>query len=123
MWRGSRLCSRLGEIGIGDWRLETVVDNQLTVTSKEIAAFCQQNQISTLSLFGSAVTENFTDESDIDLLVEFESDAKIGFLALARIQRELTDLFQRPVDLVTRNGLKPIIREQILSQAELLYAH
>jgi len=99
------------------------VDNQLTVTSKEIAAFCQQNQISTLSLFGSAVTENFTDESDIDLLVEFESDAKIGFLALARIQRELTDLFQRPVDLVTRNGLKPIIREQILSQAELLYAH
>ena len=99
------------------------MDNQLTVTSKEIAAFCQQNQISTLSLFGSAVTENFTDESDIDLLVEFESDAKIGFLALARIQRELTDLFQRPVDLVTRNGLKPIIREQILSQAELLYAH
>ena len=99
------------------------MDNQLTVTSKEIAAFCQQNQISTLSLFGSAVTENFTDESDIDLLVEFESDAKIGFLALARIQRELTDLFQRPVDLVPRNGLKPIIREQILSQAELLYAH
>lgn len=99
------------------------MDSQLTVTSKEIATFCQENQISTLSLFGSAAKGNFTDESDIDLLVEFESDAKIGFLALARIQRELTDLFQRPVDLVTRNGLKPIIREQILFQAELLYAH
>lgn len=98
------------------------MDNQLTVISKEIAAFCQQNQICTLSLFGSAATGNFTDESDIDLLVEFESDAKIGFLALARMQRELTDLFQRPVDLVPRRGLKPIIREQILSQAELLYA-
>ena len=110
-------------VGIRDWRLEGVVDSQLTVTSKEIAAFCQENRISTLSLFGSAAKGNFTDESDIDLLVEFESDAKIGFLALARIQRELTDLFQRPVDLVTRNGLKPIIREQILSQAELLYAH
>lgn len=99
------------------------MDSQLTVTSKEIAAFCQQNQICTLSLFGSATTGHFTDKSDIDLLVEFKTDAKIGFLALARMQRELTDIFQRPVDLVPRNGLKPMIREQVLSQAELLYAH
>ncbi len=99
------------------------MDTRLVFTPKELATFCQQNQISTLSLFGSAAKGDFTDKSDIDLLVEFESDAKIGFLALARMQRELTDLFQRPVDLVPRNGLKPIIREQILSQAELLYAH
>ena len=99
------------------------MNSQLTVTSEELVAFCQQNQICSLSLFGSAATENFTDESDVDLLVEFESDAKIGFLALARMQRELAELFHRPVDLVPRNGLKPMIREQVLAEAELLYAN
>ncbi|MBI3958609.1 MAG: nucleotidyltransferase family protein [Chloroflexi bacterium] len=99
------------------------MESQLTVKPKELATFCQQNQIRVLSLFGSAVTDEFTDESDIDLLVEFEPDAKIGFLALARMQRELAEMFQRPVDLVPRNGLKPMIREQVLSQAELLYAN
>ena len=103
--------------------MEIRMETRLSVASDELALFCQRNQIRVLSLFGSAVTEKFTDQSDIDLLVEFEPDAKVGFLALARMQRELAVMFQRPVDLVPRNGLKPLIREQVLAQAELLYAH
>lgn len=99
------------------------MNQQLVIIPDELSGFCQRNQIRALSIFGSAVTGNFTDQSDIDLLVDFDPKAKIGFLALARMQRELTELFQRPVDLVPRNGLKPMIREQILSQAELLYAN
>ena len=54
--------------------------------------------------------------------MEFEPGARIGFLALSRMQRELTDLFQRPVDLVPRAGLKPTIRAHILEQEKVLYA-
>lgn len=98
------------------------MNRHFAVASEELALFCRQNQIRVLSLFGSAVTDKFTDQSDIDLLVEFEPDAKIGFLALARMQRELAEMFQRPVDLVPRNGLKPMIRWQVLAQAEEIYA-
>lgn len=96
--------------------------SHLDVAFDDLALVCKRNQIRTLSLFGSATTDAFTDGSDIDLLVEFEPDAQIGFLALARTQRELGDLFHRTVDLVPRNGLKPMIREQILAQAQELYA-
>ena len=86
-----------------------------------IEAFCRRHQIRQLSLFGSAVREDFRPESDVDILVEFEPDAQIGFLALSRMQRELTAIFQRPVDLVPRGGLKPVIREQILRNEVTLY--
>ena len=98
------------------------MNKHLAVASEELALFCQQNQIRVLSLFGSAVTDKFTDQSDIDLLVEFEPDAKVGFLALARMQRELAAMFERPVDLVPRNGLKSMIRSQVLAQAQDIYA-
>jgi predicted nucleotidyltransferase len=46
----------------------------------------------------------------------------VGFLALSRMQRELSELLHRPVDLVPRNGLKPRIRQAVLSSAEVVYA-
>ena len=66
--------------------------------------------------------EDFRPDSDIDVLVEFEPEAQVGFIALSRIQREFSELLQRPVDLVPKEGLKPKIREDILSSAEALYA-
>ena len=58
----------------------------------------------------------------MDVLVEFEPDAVVGFMALGRMQRELTALFARRVDLVPQDGLKPAVREAVLSSAEVLYA-
>jgi antitoxin (DNA-binding transcriptional repressor) of toxin-antitoxin stability system len=55
-------------------------------------------------------------------LVEFEPDAQVGFVALSRMQRELAELLQRPVDLVPKEGLKPKIREAVLASAEVVYA-
>ena len=86
-----------------------------------IEAFCRKHRIRRLFLFGSAARGDFRPESDVDVLVEFEPGARIGFLALARMQRELTTLFQRPVDLVPRAGLKAAIREQILKEEKVLY--
>jgi predicted nucleotidyltransferase len=88
----------------------------------EIAGFCQRHRISSLSVFGSVLRDDFSPDSDIDVLVEFQPGAEVGFLALSRMQRELSELLQRPVDLVPRNGLKPRIRESVLSSAEVVYA-
>ena len=88
----------------------------------KIAEFCRRNQIRELSVFGSFVREDFGPESDIDLLVEFEPTAKIGLLGLSRLQRELEQILERPVDLVPRSSLKATIREPVLRSAEVLYA-
>jgi len=87
-----------------------------------IGSLCRRYHVRELAVFGSALRGDFSSDSDIDLLVEFEEDAQIGFLALSRLQRELSALLGRRVDLVPRNGLKPTIRQQVLSDAELLYA-
>jgi predicted nucleotidyltransferase len=88
----------------------------------KIAGFCQRHHISSLSVFGSILRDDFSPESDIDVLVEFQPGAQVGFLALSRMQRELSELLQRPVDLVPRNDLNPRIREAVLSSAEVVYA-
>jgi hypothetical protein len=88
----------------------------------KITEFCRVNRVKSLAVFGSVLRADFRSDSDIDVLVEFERDAKVGFLAMGRMQRELTAIFQRQVDLVPRDGLKPVIREAILTSAEVLYA-
>jgi predicted nucleotidyltransferase len=87
-----------------------------------MAAICRSYRVRELSVFGSVVTGGFSATSDIDLLVEFQPDAKVGFVAFSKMQRELTSLLKRKVDLVPKSGLKPLIRQAVLSNTELLYA-
>ncbi len=88
----------------------------------EIAAFCRRHHIRQLALFGSVLREDFSPDSDVDILVEFEPDTQVGFMALSGMQFELSEIFQRPVDLVPRQGLKPKIKDNILSCAQVIYA-
>jgi len=88
----------------------------------QIEQFCRKHRVRRLSAFGSYVRGKMKPESDIDLLVEFEPDVRIGFLALSRMQRELSMIFERDVDLVPRKGLKPTIREEVLKEEVVLYA-
>ncbi|MBN1937795.1 MAG: nucleotidyltransferase family protein [Anaerolineae bacterium] len=94
----------------------------IPIPKEEIADFCRRHKVRQIQLFGSALRQDFDTESDVDVLVEFEPDAQVGFMALSRMQRELSELFQRPVDLVPQDGLKPRIREAVLSSAEVIYA-
>ncbi len=73
-------------------------------------------------MFGSVLRADFRPDSDVDVLVEFEPSARIGFLALGRMQRELAALFERPVNLVPKDGLKPVIRREVLASTEVIYA-
>jgi len=94
----------------------------ISIPKDDIADFCRRYNIREIRLFGSILREDFGAESDVDVLVEFEPDAQIGFIALGRMRRKLSAIFQRPVDLVPRDGLKPHIREAVLSSAQVVYA-
>ncbi len=88
----------------------------------KIREYCTEQPIERLSLFGSALRGELTPESDIDLLVEYEPDAPVGYFSMARHMRELSEIVGRPVDLCTRNGLKDYIRQEVDASARLIYA-
>jgi predicted nucleotidyltransferase len=94
----------------------------IPISQEQIDDFCRRHQIRWLALFGSVLRDDFGPESDVDVLVEFEPQARLGLVAYASIQRELSELLGRPVDLVTRDGLKPLIKQAVLDSAEVIYA-
>jgi len=75
-----------------------------------------------LSVFGSAAHDSMRTDSDIDLLVEFLPDAEPGLLDHAGLMLDLSGLFGRKVDLVSKNGLKPLIRDSVMRESRRLYA-
>ncbi|PIV47235.1 nucleotidyltransferase [bacterium (Candidatus Gribaldobacteria) CG02_land_8_20_14_3_00_41_15] len=77
--------------------------------------------IKRLSLFGSHLNGQARQDSDIDLLIEFEPTANIGFFELARIQRALESFLGRVVDLLTPNSLSRYFRDEVLSSCEIIY--
>ena len=99
-----------------------MTEPQISIPQDQVVDFCRRNDIRTFSLFGSVLREDFGPESDIDVLVEFEPEARVGFMALGRMQRELAELLGRSVDLVPSDGLKPLIRDRVLDSAQVLYA-
>ncbi|HEB71850.1 MAG TPA: nucleotidyltransferase [Nitrospirae bacterium] len=92
------------------------------VNKSELAEFCRNNNIRKLSVFGSALTSYFDEESDIDLLVEFERGCKIGFFHLAELEIKLSEMFGRKVDLRTFHELSRYFRQNVLREARPLYA-
>ena len=78
----------------------------------------EEFSVKSLSVFGSTVRDETQSESDVDLLVEFEPDARIGLFEFVRLKNALTELFGVPVDLVTPDALHPALREDILREAQ-----
>ncbi len=92
----------------------------------EIAAFCRRWQVVELALFGSALRDDFGPDSDIDLLVSFDPDARPTLFDVVRMQEELSRVLGRKVDLVTRRAVETsrnyIRRRAILGSAQVVYA-
>ncbi|MFZ5818789.1 MAG: nucleotidyltransferase family protein [Chloroflexota bacterium] len=101
---------------------QTASHVKIKIPKRKLAEFCRRYQVKRLALFGSVLGKNFRAESDVDVLVTFQPEARIGFITFSRMQRELSELFDRPVDLVPMDGLKPVIRESVLSNIEEIYA-
>jgi len=95
----------------------------IQVDKERLGDFCRRNHIAKLSFFGSVLREDFSPDSDIDVLIEFEPGQTPGLLHMARMERELSGLLQnRKVDLRTSQDLSRYFRQQILATAQVQYA-
>jgi hypothetical protein len=94
---------------------------QVRVPETEIVDFCRRNGVRKFSFFGSVLTERFSDTSDIDILVEFKSGPPVGYLRMAAMERELSTLFGRKVDLRTPGELSRYFREAVMKAAQVQY--
>lgn len=95
---------------------------QMEIPYDKIAQFCQRYHIRRLLVFGSALHGNLRPNSDIDILVEFEPEHIPSLLGMARLERELSYLLGRKVDLRTPEDLSRYFREEVLKEAEVQYA-
>ena len=95
---------------------------RLHLDKKKVSAFCKRHHIRKLSLFGSVLRAEFDQASDIDVLVEFEQAHVPGLIRLAAMERELTELLGRKVDLRTPQDLSRYFRDQVLATASVQYA-
>jgi predicted nucleotidyltransferase len=89
-------------------------------TQAAIVEVCQRWGIRRLALFGSVLRSDFTSDSDVDILVEFEASATPGFDFMT-IQSELSGILGRRVDLHTPASLSKYYRQEVLREAETLY--
>lgn len=94
----------------------------ITVSDEDLRAFCAEHRIRSLKIFGSALRDDFTPESDIDLLVEFEPGTKVGLFRFNAIERALSEFFGRKTDLNTPDSLSKYFRDEVLKEAKTLYA-
>ena len=90
------------------------------VPRERIEAFCAANGIRRMALFGSVLRDDFTPESDVDVLVEFHPGVRVG-LAFIRLQDELSGILGRKVDLHTPGSLSKYFRDEVLREAEEIY--
>ena len=96
--------------------------SKIDLPEEKITDFCRRNRIARLSLFGSVLREDFNEDSDIDVLVEFEPAHVPGFLRLAGMEMELSELLGgRKVDMRTPDELSRYFRSEVMASAETHY--
>jgi len=93
----------------------------LPVPNDEIRAFCRSHPIQRLALFGSALNGKFASTSDVDLLVEFLPNARVGLLGMAQMEIELSQIIGRKVDLRTPEDLSRYFRDEVVDSAQVIY--
>jgi predicted nucleotidyltransferase len=97
-------------------------ETKVEIPREKIMEFCRRNYITRLSLFGSALHGDFREDSDIDLLVDFDPNHIPGLIRLAGMEIELTELLGRKVDLRTPQDLSRYFRQEVINEAQVQYA-
>src|SRR5947208_6530101 len=96
---------------------------RIPIPMEVIDAFCRRWGVRELALFGSVLREDFSPQSDVDVLVAFAPEARRSLFDLVEMREELAELFGREVDLVSQRGLRnPFRRHEILNTRQILYA-
>ena len=99
-----------------------MLKSNIDLSKEKIKEFCRKNHIRKLSVFGSYLKEDYNEESDIDILVEFIPENIPGLIRLAAMENELTSIIGRKVDIRTAEDLSRYFREEVLASAEVKYA-
>ncbi len=98
---------------------------RISINREQLTAFCQKYQIGQLSFFGSVLRDDFSPDSDVDVLVEFLPEAKHSLFDFIRMQDELKIILGREVDLVSRRGVESsrnhLRKQAIFESAEVVY--
>ena len=106
-------------------QLNPRLKERLAITPDKLAEFCQRWHIAELALFGSILRDDFNADSDIDVLVSYQPNAKRGLLEKIRMKEELSSLLHRDVDLVSKKAIEQsqnwLRRKHILDSAEVIY--
>ena len=89
---------------------------------EHVVEFCRRNDIRKLAFFGSVLRDDFNQDSDVDVLVEFEPGREPGFFGLTAMEREMSAMLGRQADMRTREDLSRYFRDEVVSTAEVLYA-
>lgn len=101
----------------------TLPSPRIPLPLEEIEAFCRKWQIQELAFFGSVLRDDFSQDSDVDVLVTFVPESRWSLFDFTDMQEELSRLLHYPVDLVSRGGLRnPFRRHEILSTRQVVYA-
>jgi uncharacterized protein len=95
--------------------------SRVSLDPRWVEDFCTQHRVRRLALFGSVLRDDFRPTSDVDVLVEFEPDARIGFIGMAAMEQQLTERIGRKVDLRTPAELSRYFRQSVQDSAEVLY--
>lgn len=96
------------------------MDLPIRIPQQALAEFCRRHGIRRLALFGSVLRDDFTPESDVDVLVEFEPGRTPGF-AFFGLQDDLSNMLGRRVDLKTPQCLSKYFVNEVLREAKDLY--
>lgn len=100
-----------------------MVNPNVQLDRDALAAFCRNWRIRELSIFGSALRDDFGPESDLDFLVSFEEGAGWDLWDLVAMREDLVELTGREVDMVVKEALRnPYRREEILTHREVIHA-
>jgi len=94
----------------------------IEIPQDDLSEFCRRWHIRKLSLFGSILRNQLRPDSDVDVLVEFQPERRIGLIQMARIERELSALLGRKADLRTPADLSRYFRDDVLREAQVQYA-
>ncbi len=98
------------------------IRNRIDIPMDALIDICQRYDVQELALFGSVLRDDFRDNSDVDVLVTYKPGTRRGLFKFFALQEELEQLLGREVDLIPKEGLKPLIRDEVLSSSEVVYA-
>ena len=95
---------------------------RIQVDTEQIRDFCRRHHIRKFAFFGSVLRDDFRPDSDVDVLIEFEPDFRLGLFDLIRMQQEFSRIIGREADFRTPDDLGRFIRDRVIAESEVQYA-